>query len=397
MSVADAPGVQSVTPLSDAEVGAWRERFPILCRVTYLVNNSLGAMPGTVPASLATYAGQWGERGVTAWSRDWFPEVRRVADQLGGLLGAPPGSVVLHENVATLTSILMSGLDFGGDRRRVVMSTREWPSHRYLAGEYERLGADRVLVPTDDATGGVEPLLEAVDERTAIVVVSHVDFRTSRIRDVGAVARHAREAGALCLVDGYHALGHLPVDVEDIACDFYVGGSVKWLCGGPGVAYLYARPGVHERVHPRAVGWLGHARPFGFEEEWDAAPGVTGWLGGTPAVPAVFAAREGYGIIEEVGPERIRATSRRLTRALVDGALERGFTVHTPLDPDLRGGAVTIDAGPATEHAARTLVDRGIVVDYRPGAGIRVGPHFFNTLDECHALLDGLRSVQGAT
>lgn len=395
MTVVGAPGAKNAGPLSGDEVSAWREHFPILSRVTYLVNNSLGAMPDTVPGSLERYAQQWAQHGVTAWARDWFPELRRVANQLAGLLGAPPGSVVLHENVATLTSIVLSALDFSADRRRVVLSTREWPSHRYLVGEHERLGAEPTLVPTDDLTGDVEPLIRTIDERTALVIISHVDFRSARIRDVKAVARRAREAGALCMVDGYHALGHLPVDVQDIGCDFYVGGSVKWLCGGPGVAYLYVLPQLRDELAPRQVGWLGHARPFTFEDGWEAAPGAFGWLGGTPAVPAVFAAREGYTVIEKVGPERIRATSRRLTESLVEGALEQGFTVHTPLDPDIRAGAVTIDLGSATERVARELVDLGLVIDYRPEAGIRVGPHFFNTLDECAALLEALRSARG--
>jgi kynureninase len=274
-------------------------------------------------------------------------------------------------------------------RRRVVVTDLEWPGHRYLLEGYERRGLlDVEVVPTDGVHVDVEALVAAIDERTLLVPLSHVVFRSAHVVDVERVCAHARAVGAVTLVDGYHATGHLPVDVERIGCDLYVGGSVKWLCGGPGVGYLYVRPG--SGLDPVEVGWLGHARPFAFDDEWEPAPGAWGWLGGTPSVPALYAAREGYRIVSEVGPERIRATSLPLTARLVAGALERGYDVRTPLDPDVRGGAVTIHLGEQTHSAARRLIAAGILVDHRKGSGIRVGPHFFNTLDECDALLEAL-------
>jgi kynureninase len=377
-------------PLTAEELAGWRRRFPILDRCTYLISNSLGAMPDTVPQSLAAYADQWATKGVEAWASDWLPEVRAVADLLADLLGAPAGSVVVHQNVATLTGMVFSALDLSGTRNRIVLSDAEWPSHRYLADQHASLGAEVVVVPTDGVGVDTGRLLDAIDDRTALVIASHVLFRTGFIQDVEEIAERARDAGALSLIDGYHAAGHLPVDVPAIGCDFYTGGSVKWLCGGPGVGYLAIRPDMHERLRPRAVGWLGHATPFAFEPAWKPADDASAWLGGTPAVPAIYAAREGYRIIAEVGPERIRATSMPLTARLVEGALERGLTVRTPLDPDRRAGAVTIDLGDGTDEVARQLVAGGIIVDHRPGAGIRVGPHFYNTAQECDALLDAL-------
>ena len=377
-------------PLTDAEVAAWRDRFPTLARSTYLINNSLGAMPGTVPESLATFARLWEHRGVEAWTTDWLPEVRAVAGQLEGLMGAPAGSVVVHQNVATLTSMVLGAVPFTPQRNGIVLADMDWPSHHYLASGHER--AEVRVVTTDNRAIDTETFCAAIDERTAIVIVSHVLFRTSAIVDVAAICHAARRAGALCLVDGYHAMGHMPVDVGAIGCDFYVGGSVKWLCGGPGVGYLYCRPDLEGRLQPREVGWLGHARPFDFDTEWEPAPGAMGWLGGTPGMPSLYSAREGYRCVNEVTPERIRATSRRLTARLIEGALERNIEVRTPLDPERRAGAVTLFLGDETEQISRRLIDAGIIVDFRPGSGIRIGPHFFNTLDECDAVVDRLRT-----
>lgn len=369
-------------PLSDAEVVDWRARFPILGRCAYLVNNSLGAMPAGVPASLAAFSDAWATRGVEAWGTDWLPEVRRVADLLGSLMGAPPGSVVVHQNVATLAAMVWAAVPRAAGRDRVVLTADEWPSHRYLAEQHRRSGLEPVVVPDVDA------LIGAVDERTALVVCSHVRFRDAAILDVAAVCRRAREVGAVALVDGYHAVGNMPVDVVAIGADAYVGGSVKWLCGGPGVGWLHLREG--SALRPADVGWLGHARPFDFAPEWEAVEGAMGWLGGTPGIPSLYAAREGYRTVAEVGAARIRATSEVLTAHLVEGALARGIAVRTPLAPSARAGTVTLDVGEGTAAAAQRLIGSGIIVDHRPGAGIRVGPHFFNTVEECERLLDAL-------
>jgi kynureninase len=383
--------IAAAAPLTAGEVARWRERFPILSTSTYLINNSLGAMPGSVRESLGEFTDLWAGKGVEAWKTDWLPEVRRVADLLGSLLGAPSGSVVVHQNVATLAAMILAGLEPTAKRNRVVITDVEWPSHRYLLEGYARRhGIEVVVVPTDGIHVDTEQLLAAIDERTLFVPVSHVLFRSAFINDVAAICGKAREVGALTMVDGYHATGHLPVDVAAIGCDFYVGGSVKWLCGGPGVGYCYVRPDL-EGYEPVEVGWLGHVRPFDFDDAWAPAEGAMGWLGGTPGIPALYAAREGYRIVSEVTPARIRATSLPLTARLIEGAMGQGITVRTPLDPARRAGAVTLDLGDATEAASRRLIDAGIIVDYRPGSGIRVGAHFFNTAEECDALLAALR------
>ncbi len=383
----DAPLVTAIAP---DDVAAWRARFPILARRTYLANHTLGAMPAAVEGSLAAFAGDWATRGVEAWP-DWFAEARRVADLLGGLIGAPPGSVVVHQNVAALTAMLLSALPRDAGRDRVVLAADEWPGHRYLLAEHARLGLEPLVVP---ATDGVEALCDAVDDRTALVLTSHVRFRDARILDVAAVAAHAHEHGALVLADGYHAAGALPVDVVALGVDAYVGGSVKWLCGGPGVGWLHLRPASLGRLRPGSVGWLGHARPFDFAEAWEAGEGAFGWLGGTPSMPALFAAREGYRVLSEVGPARVRAASTALTTQLVEGAAERGIGVRTPADPAVRAGTVTLDLGGSTTRIVAALSERDIVVDGRPSAGLRAGPHFFNTADEVTALLDAVAALR---
>ena len=384
--------MDAAAPLSPAEVAHWREQFPTLSRCTYLINNSLGAMPGSVPESLLEFADLWERLGVEAWTSDWLPQVRKIAGLLEGLMGAPAGSVVVHQNVATLTSMVLGALTYDGERNRVVLADADWPSHHYLMDGERRRGAQVDVVATDGTTIDADAFIEHIDERTALVIVSHVLFRSSAIIDVTAITAATTAAGALCLVDGYHAMGHMPVDVRAIGCDFYVGGSVKWLCGGPGVGYLYVRPELVEALRPAAVGWLGHARPFDFGSVWEPAPGAMGWLGGTPGLPALYSAREGYKVLTEVTPARVRATSRPLTARLVDGALERGIEVRTPHDADQRAGAVTLYLGEETQAVSRRLIDAGVIVDYRPGSGIRVGAHFFNTLEECDLLLDQLRS-----
>ena len=376
-------------PLTDAEVARWRERFPILSTQTYLINNSLGAMPDSVPGSLADFVDAWATEGVEAWRTTWLPEVAATADLLGGLMGAPDGSVTLHQNVAALMAIVVSGIDWGA-RGTVVISSVDWPGHHNLLNEH-RASTVRVVEEPPGALGiDVDRFCANIDERTALVVVSHVIFRSSAITDVAPIIAKAREVGAPVLVDGYHAMGHMPVDVLAMGCDFYVGGSVKWLCGGPGVGYLYVRPGMREQWRPWAVGWLGHREPFAFDNDWHPADGALGWLGGTPSIPSLYSAREGYRIIAEVGPARIRATHRVLTTHLIARARGHGITVNTPTNADYRAGGVTLDLGAATESAAARLIDAGIIVDYRPGGGIRVGAHFFNTVEEIDRLVDAL-------
>jgi kynureninase len=354
---------------------SYRERFPILEHTTYLINHSLGAMPVGAEEGLLRYAREWRERGVRAWAEGWWETSTAVGDQLGRIVGAAPGTMAMHQNVAVAEAIVLSCFEFEPPRNRIVYGEGEFPSVRYLYQAQHRRGAEVEIVA--DVAG----VLDAIDERTLLVPLSHVLFKTGEIQDVEAIVRHAHEAGALVVLDAYQSAGSVPLDVSSLGVDFAVGGSVKWLCGGPGAGWLYVRPDLAERLEPTFTGWQAHARPFAFEPEQDYAEGATRFLTGTPNVPALYAATAGYELVEEVGVERIRERSMQQTALLVELLEAAGFEVLSPRDPDRRGGTVVVRT-PEAEAVYRELGAREIICDFRPDAGIRLGPHFFNTDDE---------------
>jgi kynureninase len=356
------------------ELTAYRDRFPILERTTYLINHSLGAMPAAAEERLLEYARTWKERGIRAWAEGWWELPLTVGDQIGRIIGAPAGSTVMHQNVAVAEAIVLScfrPVDPG--RNRVVYEEGNFPSVRYLYQAQPDL--DVVVVPDDQAIVG------AIDERTLLVPITHVLFKTAEIQDVEAIVRRAHEVGAHVVLDAYQSAGIVPLDVAALNVDFAVGGSVKWLCGGPGNGWLYVRPDLADVLEPTFMGWQAHARPFGFEPELDYAEGVARFLTGTPNVPALYAATAGYDLIEELGVERIRENSVRQTQLLIDLLDEAGFEVGSPRDPAHRGGTVTVRT-PEFEAVHKELADRQILCDFRPDAGLRLGPHYYNSDDE---------------
>jgi len=367
-----------------------RADYPVLATSTYLASHTLGAMHRRTPQRLAEYAGLWAERGVVAWEQ-WAPELVRVADLVGSLIGAPAGTTVLRQNVADLLGDLVGSLDWQGRRNRVVTSALEWPGSLHTWSQIDRWGGAAVVVPgeSDGLSFDLQRMLDAIDERTLLVECSHVLFRTSTVVDLAPLVDKAHAVGALMVVDGYQAAGTLPVDVVDLDVDVYLGGSVKYLSGGPGNGWMYAAPRVSEALQPVTPGWFGQAQPFAFDPENAYAPGITRFAGGTPGVPAAYAAEPAYQALADIGVTAVRERSQALTQPLLEGALERGFTVRSPLDPARRGGHVTIDPGDS-ERVHDELHRRGFVVDARPGVGIRVSPHFYNSLDEVHAVLEAM-------
>ena len=352
----------------------YRDRFPILERTTYLINHSLGAMPVAAEERLLEFAHAWRERGIRAWAEGWWEMPITVGDQIGRIIGAPPGSTVMHQNVAVAEAIVVSVFRPVDPRRnRVVYEQGNFPSVRYLYQAQPDL--DVVVVPDDEA------IVAAIDERTLLVPITHVLFRSAEIQDVEAIVRRAHEVGAHVVLDAYQSVGIVPLDVTALHVDFAVGGSVKWLCGGPGNGWLYVRPDLAEVLEPTFTGWQAHARPFGFEPELRYAAGAQRFLTGTPNVPALYAATAGYDLIEEIGVERIRGNSMRQTALLIDLFDRAGFTVESPRDPARRGGTVTVRT-PEFEAVHRELAEREILCDFRPDAGIRLGPHYYNTDDE---------------
>jgi kynureninase len=354
---------------------SYRDRFPILEHTTYLINHSLGAMPVGAEVGLRRYAREWRERGVRAWEEGWWETSVTAGDRLARIIGAPPGSIAMHQNVAVAEAVVLSCFEFEPPRNRIVFGEGEFPSVRYLQQAQRRHGAKVEIVENDEA------VIDAIDERTLLVPLSHVLFKTGEIQDVEAIVRHAHEAGALIVLDAYQSAGSVPLDVTSLDVDFAVGGSVKWLCGGPGAGWLYIRPDLAQRLEPIFTGWQAHARPFAFEPEQDYAEGAARFLTGTPNVPALYAATAGYELVEEAGVERIRERSMQQTALLVELLEAAGFEVLSPRNPDRRGGTVVVRT-PEAEAVYRELGAREIICDFRPDAGIRLGPHFFNTDEE---------------
>jgi kynureninase len=364
----------------------YRDRFPILSSCTYLINHSLAAMPAAAEDNLREYARMWRERGIRSWGEGWWEMPVTVGDQLGRILGAPPGSIVMHQNVTIAEAIVLSCWPAPGERNRVVYEEANFPSVRYLFQAQPQL---EVVVVEDDAA-----IVEAIDERTLLVPISHVLFKNGEIQDVEPIARRAHEVGAHVVLDCYQSAGVVPFNLTELGVDFAVGGSVKWLCGGPGAGWLYVRPDLAELLEPTLVGWQGHARPFAFEPELDYAAGARRFLTGTPNVPALYAATAGYDVIEEVGVPAIRERSLALTELLIARCDEHGLAVVSPRDPARRGGTVTVST---PDHASvhKELGERDVICDFRPDpvGGVRLGPHFYNTEDEVLQAVDELADI----
>ena len=366
------------------ELLEWRREFPILERTTYLISNSLGAMPRRVRDAMNAYAQAWGERGVRAWEEGWWELAGKVAEGIAPLIGAAPGEISLHQNVTTTEAVIASCFDWRGPRNKVVMTDLEFPSVQYFYHEQRRHGARVELLPSANSVRfDLEAFLSAIDETTLLVPISLVLFRSSFIVNARAIIERAHRVGAYVVLDTFQAAGTIPVEVRALGTDFAVGGVLKWLCGGPGVAYLYVREDLRTRLRPALTGWLAHRRPFAFEAgAIDARDDAYRFLNGTPHIPALYACRPGLEILHEVGAQAIREKSLRMTARLLTGAKARGWRVNTPEDPAERAGTVSLDPPHAME-VSRELLARDILIDYRPQAGIRISPHFYNREEEC--------------
>ena len=376
------------------ELLKWRAEFPILDKAVYLISHSLGAMPRGTFESLQEYAEMWAARGVRAWAEGWWEMPLSVGDEVGKIIGAPPGTVAMHQNVSICQSLLLSCFEPDEKRNKIVYSELEFPSVMYVYEAHARDGRFRIeRVPSDDGiTAPLERMLAAIDEETLLVPLSHVLFKSAFLQDALAITERAHEVGALVVLDTYQSAGTVPFSVAELNVDFCTGGSVKWLCGGPGAGYLYVHPRWHDQLEPKVTGWMAHEAPFAFASDLRYAPGIARFLHGSPAIPALYAARSGYRIINEIGVSAIRAKSVRQTQKLFELAEAADLKVTSPRDPDRRGGTLTV----AVEHAAamtQELVRREIIVDYRPGAGIRISPHFYTTDEELEIAINAIRDI----
>ena len=394
----DAGAAKRVPVASAAEdpLLAWRPEFPTVEATLHFVSHSLGAMPRGVEESLRLYAQTWKARGIRAWEESWMNVPLEVAGLLEQILHAEPGSVSLHPNVTLAHASVLSAVDFAPPRNRLVCTAEDFPSVLYLFEGLARRGVEVVRIAARDGRRIEEAdVVAAIDERVAVVALSHVLFRTSQVIDLAPIARRAREAGALTLIDAYQAVGTVPVDVQAAGIDLLAGGSIKWLCGGPGTGYLYASPRVQPRLRPALTGWFGHQRPFDFDSgpmRWDEGPRRF-WTG-TPGIPSYLAARPGIETIARIGVAAIREKSLRLTARMIAWADEYGWPLGSPREEARRGGTVCLDV-PDAERVCQALLAGDVLLDHRPGVGLRLAPHFYTREDEVDAVVRRIRDELG--
>src|SRR5437868_6997877 len=349
----------------------FRQDFPILANTSYLISNSLGAMPRATQQALNEYAEIWATRGVRAWEETWWMLGHEVGGLIEGLMNAQSNTVSLHQNVTQCQAVVASCFDFSGKRNKVVYTDMNFPSVMYFWEAQRQYGAQVKMVKTDDGIHvPTERLLDAIDEQTLIVPVSHVIFRSAYINDAKAIIEKAHSVGAHVILDTFQSLGTVPVDVAALNVDFACGGVLKWLCGGPGVAYLYVRPDLGKKLEPKLTGWFAHQESMAFETgpiRYTDPP--FRFMNGTTHIPSLEAARPGLKIIRQAGVDNIRKKSQRQTARLIQLADQHGWRINSPRDPEKRGGTVSIDM-PEAPQIRNELLAREILVDYRPRAGV---------------------------
>jgi kynureninase len=374
---------------------AWREEFPVLQESTYLISNSLGAMPRGVYDTLRQYADTWATRGVRAWGEVWFNLNGQVGDKISPLMGAPANSVLVHQNASIANSILFSAMDFSDTKRnKVIVCDQDFPSDVYALKRMMPPHIEVQMIHSRDGmTIDTDELLNAIDERTRLVSLSHVLFRSAYIMPVKQIVERAHKVGAQVLYNGYHSVGIIPVDVTDLQVDYYIGGVLKWMCGGPGGVFMYVRPDLLKGLEPKITGWFAHQRPFAFEvDNFELREDAYRLANGTPGIASLYAIQPGIDIITKVGVDNIRAKSIRQTELIIDLADKAGYEINSPRDSAVRAGTITVRPDHAYE-VSRELLARNIVIDFRQNAGIRIAPHFYNSDDEIYLTMNTIGEI----
>jgi kynureninase len=377
------------------ELLKWRDEFPILGNTVYLISHSLGAMPRETFSQLTDYAETWATRGVRAWAEGWWEMPVTTGDEVARIIGADPDTVVMHQNVSVCQSLILSCFEPTPKRNKIVYSELNFPSVMYVYEAHARNDKLRIeTVKSDDGiTIPLERFLEAIDEETLLVPFSHVLFKSGFLQNAKAITERAHQVGAMVVLDTYQSAGTVPFSVKELNVDFATGGSVKWLCGGPGAGYLYVRPDLQLTLEPKTTGWMAHESPFAFDNELHYAQNIRRFLHGSPAIPALYAAQSGYRIINEIGVDRIREKSVRQTTLMMELAEEAGFKVTSPRAAADRGGTITV----WHEEAAaitRELLRREFIVDFRPGAGVRISPHFYTSDEEIESVIREMKDIR---
>ena len=377
------------------ELLKWRDEFPILQKSTYLISNSLGAMPKSVYKRMYEYADAWANLGVKAWQESWWELSLTTGNLIAPLIGAGQNEITMHPNVSLIQSIIISSFKFEGKRNKVIYTDLEFPSDMYV---YQKLakskGAEIQIIKSEDGfTPPTEKLIEAIDENTLLVPVSHVLFKNAYKMDIKSIVEKAHSVGALVVLDAYHSVGTVKVDVNELGVDILMGGVLKWLCGGPGGAFLWVKPELREKLEPEVTGWLAHKNPFAFENEMKYTNSAYRFMNGTPTIPSFYAAQEGPKIINKIGIDKIRSKSIHQTGIIIEKAETAGYKINTPRDPNLRGGTVSIDM-PNSFEISKELSNKNIMIDFRPGTGIRIAPHFYNKDEEIDILFDAIKEIK---
>lgn len=385
-----------VQPKLDPDLARYREDYPILGQTTYMNSNSMGAMPRGARQAIEAYFDTWQQQGVEAWG-PWTDFINETADTVAALFGGVPGRTTLNQNVAFFQAQVASALDLRGRKNKVVSEALMFPNVLYVwDGFCRRAKAELHLVGSDDGIDvPTERILDAIDDRTAMVTISHAVYVSGALLDVPAIVARAHEVGALVMVDVYQTLGSVPFDVKAWGADIVVGGSHKWLCGGPGTCFMYVRPEVAPDLRPDITGWMAHRDPFEFAPPpMEHAEGPWRYMGGTPSVPAYYVAREAYRNLTEIGIRRIRAHNLALAQIVIERADAAGLTVHSPREAAHRTGFVAVDFE-GSEAASQQLIAEHYKHDWRPGCGLRIGPHFYSTEDEVHRFMDRVVVLAG--
>jgi len=373
-----------------------RNEFPILQNCVYLISNSLGAVPKKVKTGLESYYNLWAEEGVSAWKKEWWDLSKRISRQLEELLQAEKSSITMMPNATIAHWIALSTKFTNHDskRNKVVMTDLDFPSSIYAVSKIAKFMGWKLQIVQSKNTSLLEikKITERIDDKTLFVATSHVYFKSSLIQDIHSIAKKAAKVGAMTVIDGYHAPGIIHVNLKDSGIDFYIGGCLKWLCGGPGNAFLYVRPGLAEQIEPGLTGWWAHKNPFKFDLDLKYTSGPYRFMSGTPPIPCLYTASAGLNIIKQVGIKNIREKSISMTEMIIDKSKQRGFKICSPLKSDLRGGAVSIHL-PWAFQIKQALDQKKILVDFRKGQTkkedvIRIGPHFYNQKEEIGRLFE---------
>ncbi len=378
-----------------------REEFPILAKCVYLISNSMGAVPRQVREDIMAYYNLWSDQGVSAWSQEWWDLGRNVGDKVASLLHAKKDTVTMMPNATHAHWIALSTRFLFKDRSRtkIVMTDHDFPSSLYAIQKISEFMDWSVQVVQSHGKAGidVEDILDHIDDRTLFVATSHVYFKTAYVQDVLKISNRARQVGAWTVIDGYHAPGCISVNLSELGVDFYIGGCLKWLCGGPGNAFLYVKPELASRIQPQLTGWLAHNSPFSFSIDMAYTKDSYRFMSGTPPIPSLYAARTGLEFIDSIGIPQIRQKSISQTRLIIESSLKRNFGIFSPEEDTKRGGAVSVHL-PHAFQVKQALEVRQFKVDFRKGKNsepdvIRIGPHFYTQDEEIHSLFEMIDTI----